>query len=291
MINIQAIVKNKYARLTRIHSLTGVFLIASPCWLGVAIAFESTKQYLYWNLMFTIGALIMRPACCIINDLCDINIDGKVERTKKRPLAAKEINKIEACTLAAVLLFIGLLVFLKLNQLSQIIAMIGFLLSCIYPLSKRFMKLPEIFLGFTISIGVLVGFTAVTNKITPMSLAMYCACSMWQAGIGAIYGQQDAKDDKIIGVNSAATKITESFEKFIYNLYSMFLLTVILLGIAMKLNYIFYLSCIIVAYMLYVQALCTNLKSSKECAKSFKMSPIIAIILSIGFYIGKIYKK
>ena len=43
-------------------------------------------------ITFYSGAVIMRAAGCIVNDMWDKEFDKKVERTKSRPLASDQIN-------------------------------------------------------------------------------------------------------------------------------------------------------------------------------------------------------
>ena len=46
--------------------------------------------------LFTVGAFVMRGAGCTINDYWDRDIDGHVERTRTRPIAAGEVSPNQA---------------------------------------------------------------------------------------------------------------------------------------------------------------------------------------------------
>jgi 4-hydroxybenzoate polyprenyltransferase len=50
----------------------------------------------------------MRSAGCIVNDMWDRDIDGKVDRTKTRPLASGELTIKEACLPLIISLSCGL---------------------------------------------------------------------------------------------------------------------------------------------------------------------------------------
>lgn len=46
-------------------------------------------------VLFGAGAFVMRGAGCTINDLWDKDLDGKVARTKDRPLVKKEVTPLQ----------------------------------------------------------------------------------------------------------------------------------------------------------------------------------------------------
>ena len=74
---------NHYFSLMRLHSLTGLWLVLFPSLSGIILASASLSwQAFFLLILFTIGAFLMRPAGCIINDIFDKEIDAHVERTK-----------------------------------------------------------------------------------------------------------------------------------------------------------------------------------------------------------------
>nr|CAD7418070.1 unnamed protein product [Timema cristinae]CAD7418079.1 unnamed protein product [Timema cristinae] len=66
-------------------------------------------------ILFGIGAVVMRGAGCTINDMWDRDIDGKVSRTKDRPLVSGALSQFDALVFLAGQLGLGLLVLLQLN--------------------------------------------------------------------------------------------------------------------------------------------------------------------------------
>lgn len=69
-------------------------------------------------LLFGTGAVIMRGAGCTINDMWDKDIDSKVQRTRNRPLASKEITQLDATVFLAGQLGLGLTILMQLNWFS-----------------------------------------------------------------------------------------------------------------------------------------------------------------------------
>lgn len=60
----------------------------------------------------------MRGAGCTINDMWDKDIDSKVQRTRNRPLASKEITQLDATVFLAGQLGLGLTILMQLNWFS-----------------------------------------------------------------------------------------------------------------------------------------------------------------------------
>ena len=81
---------NLFIELTRLKKPIGYMLLFWPCLWGLTIAYDFTGELLnfYKYLVFFLaGAILMRSAGCIINDISDRNFDKKVARTKNRPIA------------------------------------------------------------------------------------------------------------------------------------------------------------------------------------------------------------
>lgn len=198
--------KNKlsaYFQLARFHQPAGWLLLMWPCWFAIIIV-APESEVIKFLLLFMIGAIAMRSAGCVVNDLWDMKIDAQVERTKNRPLASGKLQKSEAFILLFVLLNIGLLVFWQLNYDAKILALVGFALAIIYPLMKRFFPYPQLFLGIAFNSGAVIAFMAVNNKIDISTVFLYAGCVFWTLGYDTIYAHQDKKDDLKAKVKSSA---------------------------------------------------------------------------------------
>mgnify|MGYP005729555181 CR=1 FL=1 len=71
-----------YLKLMRLHQRTGIWLLLWPCWWSIALASGDMIPMLPFLALFALGAIVMRSAGCVVNDLWDRNIDPHVERTK-----------------------------------------------------------------------------------------------------------------------------------------------------------------------------------------------------------------
>jgi 4-hydroxybenzoate polyprenyltransferase len=162
-----------------------------------------TPNYFHLFLFF-IGAIVMRGAGSTYNDYVDREIDAKVERTKKRPLACGAIKPQAALMFMMLQCFIGLSVLLFFNPLTIALAMISPFIVLIYPYAKRVTSWPQAILGLAFASGALLGWTAEINTLTPAALSLYLSGILWTIGYDTIYALQDVRDDISIGVQSTA---------------------------------------------------------------------------------------
>ena len=129
----------------------------------------------------------MRSAGCVINDLFDKDLDKHVSRTSKRPLASGAISTIEAIIIFCLLCLVGLAILLSLNKTAIIVGFISFFLFILYPLMKRITYWPQLFLGLTFNIGVIIGYVSINGNISLSIFFLYLAGIFWTLGYDTIY--------------------------------------------------------------------------------------------------------
>ena len=160
----------QYARLMRLDRPIGIWLLLWPTLWALWIAGSGHPQARYF-IVFVAGVIVMRSAGCVINDFADRHIDGKVQRTRDRPLAAGNVAPVEALVLFAVLGLIALALVLKLNQLTRLLALGGALLTVVYPFTKRLLAAPQLVLGAAFGWGMPMAFAAETEAVPAPRLA------------------------------------------------------------------------------------------------------------------------
>lgn len=217
-----------YARLMRLDRPIGTWLLLLPALWGIALADPSRLDLMG---LFVIGALVMRSAGCIINDLWDQKLDSSVERTQARPLAAGIITRTEAYGLLFVLLCIGLFILLQLTPMAVLVGLFSMLLVIAYPLMKRVTWWPQLFLGFTFNIGVLMGWAAALRDIGTPAWWLYAAGIFWTLGYDTIYAHQDKDDDAMAGIKSTARLFKDKSKYWVAGFYAV---AVALLFMAVK---------------------------------------------------------
>jgi 4-hydroxybenzoate polyprenyltransferase len=278
--------------LTRLKKPIGYMLLFWPCAWGLTIAYDfssNLENYFFYLLLFFLGAVLMRSAGCIVNDILDKEFDKKVFRTKNRPIASEKISIKVAIIYSSVLCLLALLVLLNFNQFTIILALSSMPLAFTYPLMKRFTYWPQLFLGITFNYGLILGWTAIKGQIDVVTIIFYFGAIFWTLGYDTIYGFQDIKDDEIIGLKSTSIKFKNKPRKFLLICYSIFLLNLLITGYLMKLSSFFYLIFIlIILQMFYFQLKKLNIKNSLECLAIFKSNNLLGLLVLISLIGSKI---
>ena len=281
-----------FIELTRIKKPIGYMLLFWPCAWGLTIAYDFNGElttYIFYMLLFLSGAILMRSAGCIVNDIFDKNFDKKVFRTKNRPIASKKISVKKGIFYSLFLCLLAFIVLIQFNYFTILLALGSMPLAFTYPLMKRYTYWPQLFLGITFNYGLILGWTAITGEINLIPLIFYLGAVFWTLGYDTIYGFQDLKDDEIIGLKSTSIKFKQKPNLFLTICYFIFFLSLITVGILLKLNVIFYFMLIVVAFQLYfLQIRKLNIKSSKICLSIFKSNNNIGFLVLLSLVLGKI---
>jgi len=210
-----------YAQLMRLDRPIGWWLLLLPCWWSLALAQIANGggwPNLYFAALFLAGAIVMRGAGCVLNDLADRDIDAKVERTRTRPLPSGRVSTKAAIIFFCVLMLIGLAILLQFNTPTIKTAIASLFIVAIYPFMKRITSWPQFVLGLAFNWGAIVGWIAITGKINVPCLTLYAGGIFWTLAYDTIYAHQDKDDDAIVGVKSTALL----FGKFTVNWLAFF---------------------------------------------------------------------
>ena len=283
---------NLFIELTRLKRPIGYMLLFWPCAWGLTLAYDFSKNlndYFFYLLLFFLGSVLMRSAGCIVNDILDKEFDKKVSRTKNRPIASGKISLKLALTYVVFLCFIALLVLLNFNTFTIILALCSMPLAFSYPLMKRYTYWPQLFLGITFNYGLILGWVCITNEIELVPIILYIGAIFWTLGFDTIYGYQDIKDDEIIGVKSTSIKFKENPHLFLILCYSIFTISIILTGILMNFNNMFYFFMIIpILNLFYYQIYNFKVDNPENILKIFKSNNLLGLLIVTSILIGKI---
>ena len=192
-----------YARLMRIDKPIGTLLLLWPTLWALWFAADGWPP-LYLLVIFVLGTFLMRSAGCVINDYADRNIDGHVERTRNRPLATGMVSTREALLLALGLSVLAFMLLLPLDGLVIWLSVPALFLAGSYPFTKRFLAIPQAYLGIAFGFGIPMGFAAVLGEVPAIAWVMLLANVFWAIAYDTEYAMVDRPDDIKIGVKSSA---------------------------------------------------------------------------------------
>ena len=280
-----------FLELTRLNKPIGFMLLFWPCSWGLSLAYyfkQETTLYFNYLILFFCGSVLMRSAGCIFNDIIDKDLDKKVERTKKRPIASGKISVFQSFVYVIILCLISLIILLQFNQLTIILGMSSMLLAFGYPFMKRITYWPQLFLGLTFNWGIIIAWTSITNNISIEPIILYFGAIFWTLGYDTVYGLQDIKDDEIIGVKSTSIKFKNNVKMFVGTCYSLLVVSILILSTFMEINkYVIALSFFFTLSLVY-QIKNFKPNNPKSCLISFKMNNLTGLFLFLFIFSFKL---
>ena len=279
-----------YARLMRLDRPIGIWLLLWPTLWAVWIAGRG-KPDPHIFVIFVAGTVLMRSAGCAINDYADRSFDPHVARTKDRPLAAGRISTLEALVLFAVLALTALMLALQLNRLTLLYAVAGGFLAITYPFVKRFLAVPQMYLGLTFGWGIPMAFAAQLESVPRVAWLLLLANVLWVTVYDTMYAMVDRDDDLKIGVRSTAILFGDSDIHILAVLQVMTLLSLYLVGRMIRMTYWYDLGlaggAVFFAYQLWL----IRARDREACFRAFLnnnyfgMAVFIGVLLSYQFYL------
>ena len=276
-----------FIQLTRLNKPIGFMLLFWPCLWGLTLADYYNREiniYITYSILFFSGSVLMRSAGCIFNDIVDKDLDKKVERTKKRPIAAGKISILNSFIYIIFLCFLALIILLQFNWLTIFLGMGSMILAFSYPFMKRITYWPQLFLGLTFNWGIIMGWTSIANNLSIEPVILYLAAIFWTLGYDTIYGLQDVSDDEVIGVKSTAIKFKNNVKAFVGTCYSLCVLFILILGLLMQMNkYLLLLSVFFVLSLIY-QIKTFKTENPKSCLWCFKLNNLTGLLIFLFIF-------
>jgi len=192
-----------YERLVRLDKPIGTLLLLWPTLWALWIAAQGRPLAAEFGI-FVMGTILMRSAGCAMNDWADRGFDGRVERTRNRPLAAGEITPAEALAVGAVLAALAFGLVLFLNRFTLLLSFVALAIACLYPFAKRVFPLPQIFLGVAFAFGVPMAYAAVADALPWPCWLLFAAGVLYGFAYDTEYAMVDRDDDLKIGIRTSA---------------------------------------------------------------------------------------
>ena len=280
-----------FLELTRLKKPIGFLLLFWPCLWGLTLANDfSNDNYLFIKhcVLFLFGAILMRSAGCVVNDILDRKIDKMVRRTKNRPIASGQISVKQSLILVLILCSTAFIILIQFNLNTIILGLASMPFAFTYPLMKRFTYWPQLFLGFTFNYGIIMAWFSITNEFSIYPFIFYIGAIFWTLGYDTIYGFQDIKDDEIIGVKSTSIKFKKNPKIFLILCYLIFYISIIILGISMSYNLLYFLfSLFIFLHLMFYQIRNLKILEPMTCLKIFKSNNFLGLLVFLNILVGK----
>jgi 4-hydroxybenzoate polyprenyltransferase len=257
-----------YERLMRLDKPIGILLLLWPTLWALWISSNGHPDWLIvW--IFTLGTVLMRSAGCVMNDYADREFDSHVERTKARPLATGEVSGREALVLAAVLSLLAFGLVLQLNRLTIILSVCALFLALTYPYTKRFISVPQAYLGIAFGFGVPMAFAAQTGQVPALAWMLLAANVFWAIAYDTEYAMVDRDDDARIGIRSSALFFGRYDVSAIMFCYVAMLAILALVGWRLGLHWPYYIGLSVAAVIAVYHYALIRRRERSACFKAF----------------------
>ena len=276
-----------FIQLTRLNKPIGFLLLFWPCVWGLTLGYyfnSETTLYLKHIVLFFLGSVLMRSAGCIFNDIVDRDFDKKVERTRKRPIAAGKISVLESFIYIILICLVAFFILLQFNLLTIVLGISSMFLAFAYPFMKRITYWPQLFLGLTFNWGIIMGWSSLTNNISIEPIILYLSAIFWTLGYDTIYGLQDIHDDEIIGVKSTSIKFKNNVKVFVGTCYSLCVFLILTMFVMMNINkYLLILMIPFIAMFIY-QIKIFKISNSESSLLAFKNNNLTGLLIFIFIF-------
>lgn len=270
-----------YERLMRLDKPIGILLLLWPTLWALWIAGRGHPDWIVvW--IFVLGTVLMRSAGCVMNDLADRNFDRFVERTRQRPLTTAEVTVKEALLLAAVICLTAFSLVLFLNRLTILLSFAALFLAASYPFTKRFLAIPQAYLGIAFGFGIPMAFAALTDHVSMVAWWLLLANIFWAIAYDTEYAMVDREDDLKIGLRSSAIFFGRFDVAAVMLCYAVMLLLLTLAGSVLRLQWPYYASLLAAAGIAVYHYVLIRKRERARCFKAFLHNNWLGAVIFLG---------
>ncbi len=282
-MNLDLITKkiDAYERLMRLDKPIGILLLLWPTLWALWIASRGMPDWIAL-LIFITGTVLMRSAGCVINDIADRKYDGLVERTKNRPLATSEVSVKEAWLLAGGLCLLAFCLVWQLNKSTILLSFAALFLAATYPFTKRFLAIPQAYLGIAFGFGIPMAFAAVNDTIAPLAWVLLVANVFWAIAYDTEYAMVDRDDDVKIGIKSSAIFFRQYDVIVVMICYAIMLGLLAYIGRLLGFGKFYYAGLAAALILVLWQYQLIKKRVKADCFKAFLANNWIGLVIFMG---------
>jgi 4-hydroxybenzoate polyprenyltransferase len=277
-----------FALLARLDRPIGAWLLFLPGLWSILLAGAPPGPTARLIALFGLGAVLMRGAGCVVNDMWDRDLDRRVARTIARPLASGAVSMRGAVLFLAALGTPSLLILLALDPLAQALGVASLVLVALYPLAKRVTWWPQLMLGFTFGWGAPMGYAAAAGRLDGAAAALYLAAIAWILGYDTIYAHQDREDDALVGVGSTALLWGVNSRPFLAACYGATVALLALAGGLAGLSWPYFVALALPAALLARQVLRLDIHDPALCLGLFKANRDVGLAVALAILLGRL---
>jgi 4-hydroxybenzoate polyprenyltransferase len=273
---------NLYERLMRLDKPIGILLLLWPTlWALWLSALGRPDWMVLW--VFVLGTVLMRSAGCVINDYADRDFDKHVERTKERPLTAGKVTTKEALALFAGLSLGAFALVLMLGNERVIwMSIPALFLAASYPFTKRFLAIPQAYLGIAFGFGIPMSYAAHVGGVPQEAWWLLLANVFWAVAYDTEYAMVDREDDLKIGIKTSAITFGQYDVATVMGCYGATLALLGWIGWRLHLGLVFYAGLLVAAGIMGVHYTWIRGRERMDCFKAFLHNNYVGAAIFAG---------
>ncbi|TXT31386.1 MAG: 4-hydroxybenzoate octaprenyltransferase [Rhodocyclaceae bacterium] len=274
-----------YEKLMRLDKPIGILLLLWPTlWALWLSALGRPNWWVVW--IFVLGTVLMRSAGCVINDYADRDFDKHVERTKERPLTAGKVTTKEALALFAGLSLLSFaLVLLLGNTLVIWLSVPALFLAASYPFTKRFLAIPQAYLGIAFGFGIPMAYAAQVGGVPAEAWWLLLANVFWAVAYDTEYAMVDREDDLKIGIKTSAITFGRFDVAAVMVCYAATLAIIGGIGWTLHLGLAFYSGLAVAAGIMGVHYTWIRGRERMPCFKAFLHNNWVGLVIFVGIVV------
>ncbi len=274
-----------YERLIRLDKPIGTLLLLWPTLWAVWLASLGQPE-LEILLVFCVGTLLMRSAGCAMNDYADRRFDAHVERTRARPLAAGEIRPREALAVAGALALAAFGFVLFLHPLAIKLSFVALAIAASYPYTKRFLHLPQAYLGVAFGFGIPMAYAAIQWRLPPICWWLLAANVFWAIAYDTEYAMVDREDDRRLGLRTSAITLGRHDVAGVMLSYALMLALLAWVGVMAQLGVPYYAGLAVAAAMIGYHWTLIRSRERARCFKAFMHNNWVGAVIFAGIVLS-----
>ncbi len=277
-----------YEKLVRLDKPIGTLLLLWPTLWALWLSSRGRPDWtVVW--IFVLGTVLMRSAGCAINDFADRKFDGQVKRTQNRPIATGRVSPKEALMVAAVLAVLAFVLVCLLKPVVIKLSFAALLVAITYPFAKRFIWLPQAYLGVAFGFGIPMAYAAHLDLVPVVAWLLLAANIFWAIAYDTQYAMVDRDDDVKIGIKSSALLLGRFDVAGVMISQALFLAILFYIGWWQDYRWPFFAGWALSAVLAAVQYPMIKARDRDGCFKAFRFNNWVggAVLLGCLFAFSK----
>ena len=253
-------------------------------WPTLAALWIASGGFPGWRLLlvFCAGSVLMRSAGCAVNDAADAEFDRHVQRTARRPVTSGELSRSEALWVGAALALAAFALVLLTNELTVALSVSALLIAVAYPFTKRWLAVPQAYLGIAFSFGIPMAFAAAAGEVPLLAWWLLLGNLFWVLAYDTEYAMVDRADDLKIGIRTSAITFGRFDVAAVMASYALFLLMWLAAGLRLGLGWPFGLGVLAAAAMALWHLRLIRHRDPPRCFTAFRLNHWLGFAVFAG---------